>query len=58
MWVLFMCIKTVECEKLDCTCAARGKPGLGQGRGGEKKERKECRPPTVLVCTISSLAVH
>ena len=33
--VVFMCTETVE--KLDCTYAAWGKPGLGQGRGGGRE---------------------
>ena len=34
-------------EKLDCTCATWGKPGLGQGRVGGEKKRVEARPFTV-----------
>ena len=34
--VLFMCMKAAE--KFDCTCAARGKPGLGHGTGEEREK--------------------
>ena len=37
---LFMYVYAETVEKLDCTCAEWGKPGLGQGRGGKWGEQK------------------
>ena len=42
---LFMYVYAETVEKLDCTCAVWGKPGLGQGRGGKWGEQKGLTVP-------------
>ena len=50
---LFMYVYAETVEKLDCTCAVWGKPGLGQGRG-EGGEMGGTKIKTAVVLRVGS----